>query len=500
MGKIVTSDAKTKAHRASLYNDISNEGILKNKSKKKSKHNKKAGEDEDEDGDKYLDAAVSRKILQLAKEQQEEIAEEENGGANGNKFSLSSRIVKGEESQEEEDDDEEDDDDEEEEGKYSDFELEEEEYYGEEADEEEEINEDDIAMFESYFKASSSSSSAPFSSFNLADKVMAKLQEQQDQKSRDDEDGESLQARQRDKVLLPPKVIEVYTKIGQVLKNYRRGKLPKLFKVIPSLRNWEDVLYVTNPQEWSPQACYEATKLFVSNLTSRQAEKFVHNILLDRFRDNIEDDENHKLNYHLYRSLKKSLYKPAAFFKGFLYPLVEENCTLRESIIAGSILSKVSIPVVHSSLALSWLTEQPFQPATMVFIRILLEKKYALPYQTVDHLVFYFMNFRILNNNNNNNNNNMDMDMDMGINSKKTKQEAPPLPLVWHKAFLAFAQRYKNDITEDQRDFLLETVRQRGHDKVGPEIRRELLAGKVRPEVEKRGNSANNEELMVDVF
>ncbi len=30
-----------------------------------------------------------------------------------------------------------------------------------------------------------------------------------------------------------------------------------------------------------------------------------------------------KLNLHLYEALKKSLYKPAAFFKGVLFPLCE---------------------------------------------------------------------------------------------------------------------------------------------------------------------------------
>ena len=30
-----------------------------------------------------------------------------------------------------------------------------------------------------------------------------------------------------------------------------------------------------------------------------------------------------KLNYHYYQSLKKAMYKPAAFFKGILLPLCE---------------------------------------------------------------------------------------------------------------------------------------------------------------------------------
>ena len=33
--------------------------------------------------------------------------------------------------------------------------------------------------------------------------------------------------------------------------------MPKAFKVIPSLNNWEEVLYLTNPEEWSPHAVYQ---------------------------------------------------------------------------------------------------------------------------------------------------------------------------------------------------------------------------------------------------
>ncbi|GMG21788.1 unnamed protein product [[Candida] boidinii] len=72
------------------------------------------------------------------------------------------------------------------------------------------------------------------------------------------------------------------------------------------------------------------------------------------------------------------------------------------------------------------------------------------------------------------------MDDENDYRNKKKKVDAPPMPLVWHKAFLAFAQRYKNDITDDQRDFLMEVLRQRGHREIGPEIRRELQAGKER--------------------
>lgn len=36
-------------------------------------------------------------------------------------------------------------------------------------------------------------------------------------------------------------VVEVYGAIGKMLKSYTAGKLPKAFKIIPSLTNWEQV-------------------------------------------------------------------------------------------------------------------------------------------------------------------------------------------------------------------------------------------------------------------
>ena len=51
---------------------------------------------------------------------------------------------------------------------------------------------------------------------------------------------------------LPPKVIEVYQGVGRLLSTYRSGKLPKAFKIIPQLTNWEEILYVTQPEEWRP--------------------------------------------------------------------------------------------------------------------------------------------------------------------------------------------------------------------------------------------------------
>lgn len=118
-----------------------------------------------------------------------------------------------------------------------------------------------------------------------------------------------------------PKVVEVYAKVGLLLSRYRSGKLPKPFKIIPSFKNWDEIIYLTKPDSWTPHATYQATRIFVSNLKGNMAHRFFELVLLDRVRDDIA--ENKKLNVHLYMALKKALYKPAAFFKGILLPLLD---------------------------------------------------------------------------------------------------------------------------------------------------------------------------------
>ncbi|KGQ84884.1 essential nuclear protein 1 [Candida albicans GC75] len=474
MGKITTSDTKTKQRHNPLLKDISSQGgnlrtvprssssLQKKKSSKKQRHN---DEDDEENGggEGFLDASSSRKILQLAKEQQDELKQEDEI-QNKPSFAQSFKNQQIDSEEEEEEDE------------YSDFEEEEEVEEIVYDEEDAEVDPKDAELFNKYFQSNgeNNNNNNDDDSFqptiNLADKILAKIQEKESQQQQQQQS--SPDNSNEDAVLLPPKVILAYEKIGQILSTYTHGKLPKLFKILPSLKNWQDVLYVTNPNSWTPHATYEATKLFVSNLSSNEATVFIETILLPRFRDSIENSDDHSLNYHIYRALKKSLYKPGAFFKGFLLPLVDGYCSVREATIAASVLTKVSVPVLHSSVALTQLLTRDFNPATTVFIRVLIEKKYALPYQTLDELVFYFMRFRNATINQDENMENMDIDQE-----KTAKvNNGPQLPVVWHKAFLSFATRYKNDLTDDQKDFLLETVRQRFHPLIGPEIRRELLS------------------------
>ncbi len=57
----------------------------------------------------------------------------------------------------------------------------------------------------------------------------------------------------------------------------------------------------------------QATKLFVSNLNARLAQRFLALVLLPRIRQEIR--EKQRLHLALFMALKKATYKPGAFYK-----------------------------------------------------------------------------------------------------------------------------------------------------------------------------------------
>ena len=293
----------------------------------------------------------------------------------------------------------------------------------------------------------------------LADIIMDKIREKEEGAGEEDHDGPEGAPgtgggggddddNGTQSTSIPPKVIEVYTAVGTMLKHYKSGKLPKALKMLPHLKNWEDVLWITRPDEWSPPATYACTRIFASNLNVKMSQRFFNLVLLEKCRDDIRG--NNKLNYHLYMALKKALFKPAAFYKGLLLPLAQSRtCSLREATIIGSVLAKVSIPGNHSAAALLRLAEMPYSGSTSLFIKVLINKKYALPRRVIESLVAHFYSF---------------------------EQETRALPVIWHQALLVFSQRYKFELDEGQRERLKLLLRAQQHHTITMEIRRELFS------------------------
>jgi len=372
-----------------------------------------------EDEDKYVDERLSRKILQQARIQQEELQTEYGAAPEKSKAPVT---VLGSASQDADSD-------------------EEWPVLGEagaadvECDTEVVVDPDDEKAIEMFMNKN------PPMRRTLADIIMEKITEKQTEVGTVMSEVSGLPMSQLD-----PRVTEVYKGVNKVLTKYRSGKLPKAFKIIPALSNWEQVLYLTEPESWTAAAMYQATRIFSSNLKERMAQRFYNLVLLPRVRDDIA--EYKRLNFHLYSALKKALFKPGAWFKGILIPLCESGtCTLREAIIIGSILTKCSIPVLHSSAAMLKLAEMEYNGANSIFLRLLLDKKYALPFRVLDALVAHFLSFR---------------------NEKRV------LPVLWHQSLLTLAQRYKADLASEQKTALLELLKIQTHPQISAEIRREL--------------------------
>lgn len=414
----------------------------------KRKGGKKQDEEEQEP---FLDHKTSRKILQLARDQQEELELKEELDVNEKE---AQRIEPGyrENVQLESDDEDEFDN-----GADSDAE----EY------EEIEIDEEDLNALDKFMPADA------LQRKTLAEIILEKLQDAEDQAEDQETQKPKVQfeaaksSKGPSKPLDPtagldPKVVEVYTKLGVFLSRYRSSSLPKAFKIIPSLHNWARILAITKPENWSPHAMRAATRILVSNLKPDQCRVFLEGVLLPAVRDDIA--EHGKLNMHYFEALLKSVYKPGAFFKGILFPLCEGGCTLKEASIVGSVLSRASVPILHSAAALLRLSRMEYSGPNSLFIRILLDKKYALPYKVVDGLVEHFI---ILSNT---------------YKGRRDRGQSEKLPVLWHQSLLVFTQRYAADITPEQKDALLDVIRVNPHPQISPEVRRELVSSVARGE------------------
>jgi essential nuclear protein 1 len=193
-----------------------------------------------------------------------------------------------------------------------------------------------------------------------------------------------------------------------------------------------------------------------------QARVFLQGVVLDAVREDIR--VNGKLNVHYYETLKRSLYNPAAFFKGIVFPLLDVSLFDRQCVRradrtrtrsdrmhaqrscdnrfrprksqspARALRSRHHPPREHGllgyappharnvvELQTNVLTFDVPGPNSL-FIRVLVDKKYALPYKVVDALVFHFIR--------------------LSNTYKAKKGESEKLPVLWHQSLLVFAQRY----------------------------------------------------------
>jgi len=416
-------------HRHGLADDITNP--WNNGVRVKSRGKKRRVEEDDRFDSEVVTENLSRKILREADAQQKEVDAEEAGetaAVLGSVVDLTGRgIVSAAKKTTDSDEDTDDDDG------YSDT--------ASQWDAEEiEVTAEDEAALEKFMRPNAESTRT------LADVIMQKIREKQEAAGVDT--GPAIPGG------LDPKVVQVYQGVGKLMSRYTSGKVPKALKILPRLNNWEEILYITEPDNWSVHACFQATRIFISSLNAKMAQRFLALVLLPRVRHDIR--ENKRLHFALFQAMKKAVYKPGAFYKGLLLPLCKAgDCTLREAVIVAAVLKRVSIPVLHSAAALMRIAEMEYSGINSFFILQLIEKKYALPYRTIDALVDHFCRF---------------------------ESDERQMHVIWHQSLLAFVQRYKNEIRREDKEALRHLCKRQQHHMVTPEVLRELDHGRNRGE------------------
>ncbi|GAN02232.1 bystin [Mucor ambiguus] len=230
-------------------------------------------------------------------------------------------------------------------------------------------------------------------------------------------------------------VIQIYKKIGCLLARFQStmNRLPKALKIIPSLSNWNEILLLTEPSSWTPQATCEVTRLFLTSIKATQTKQYFQCVLLHAVRNNLAKSANSQLDPALYIALKKALAcNPALFMKGLLFPLCESNtCTVAEACTLATVLGQTKIPALQSATALLRLSEQFFTLPLCILVHVFVQKRQALPYRVVDILTFkYFCQ----------------------------RENLQQLPTMWYQSLLLFAQSYSIDMVPTQKRALLALI------------------------------------------
>ena len=278
------------------------------------------------------------------------------------------------------------------------------------------------------------------------------------------------------KKIINQKIVDAYKLVGEVLRTYTSGKLPKAFNILSSTEDWQDLIDITEPYNWTPQAMYNAVIQFSSS-DSTIGTIFYEKYLVPAIRNDIK--KNKKLNIHYYNCLKRALFKPSSFFKGIILPM-SKTLSGKEASIIGSILRKCSIPNNHASAAIVKLTQlckndkKGISVGALFFIRLLLIKKYSYPQEVKNSMVNFFLSY---------------------YNFDKNK-----LPVIWHQTFLCFVQYYKLDLTEDEKNKLKDLNNKVGHHMIQSEINRELSfnANTNINNNQYHSNAKNKEKMQVD--
>ena len=256
-----------------------------------------------------------------------------------------------------------------------------------------------------------------------------------------------------------PAVIEIYQKLGVLMKNYKSGKLPKALNVVASQKDipdWFELLEYAQPENWSPNAIKEVTTLFAQTASDKRCRKFFSDILLDYIRGLL--DNSKKLPRNIWDALVAASRRAKPFVLGILLPLASEgHCTPKEVRVISALVNRVRLPGDLVNSFIVWLCEgKEITITRTIFLARFVQKGKALAIRAVDAAFGYFMQFAA---------------------------ETEPQPLLWHQALHDFAKNYARDLTDEQKEALVDELLVKQHKPgISTETKKLIMEAPTRPE------------------
>ncbi|EAY13696.1 Bystin, putative [Trichomonas vaginalis G3] len=253
-------------------------------------------------------------------------------------------------------------------------------------------------------------------------------------------------------------VVEIYQKLGVLLRNYKSGKLPKAINVIASqnIPDWFELLQYSEPENWSANAIKEVTTLFAQTSSEARCNKFYREVLLEYIKNLLDD--NKKLPRNVWDALVAAARRPKPFILALMMPLAaQDNCSPKDARVISAMVNRVKLPNDLVNSFLVWLCEgKPITLPRTIFVIRFVQKGKVLAIRAVDAVYGYFMQF-----------------------AAETEQQ----PVIWHKALKDFAKHYARDLTQEQKEIMVGDLLQKQHKSgITPEIREIIMKSPTREE------------------
>jgi essential nuclear protein 1 len=122
-------------------------------------------------------------------------------------------------------------------------------------------------------------------------------------------------------------------------------------------------------------------------------------------------------------AIAKALYRPASFFRGFIFPFLEtKQPILRQAEIIASVLARRSFPNTHGAAAIFQCCATGYSAIQNLILKALVDKKFSLPQVIIDRLTHWFLSFQ-----------------DLG--------QATAMPLLWFQTLASFVKHYGRELS-----------------------------------------------------